>query len=121
MAYRLVGGSVPQVNRILIESARKFGLAAADRYHSLMLAAFAALVDRPADADRSDSFLPPGVRAYPLALARELVPPEERVGRPWHIVVYRIGPDGVAEVLGLAHDRMLLSRAARRMQRAADK
>jgi toxin ParE1/3/4 len=121
VAYRLVGGSEPQVNRILIDSARKFGIAAAQRYHRLMLAAFAVLGDRPANADLSDSFLPPGVRAYPLALARELVPPDERVGRPRHIVVYRIGSDGVAEVLGLAHDRMLLSRAARRMQRAAEK
>jgi toxin ParE1/3/4 len=52
--------------------------------------------------------------AYPLALARRFMPPEERVGRPRHIILYRVAPDGVAEVL--AHDRMLLARAARRWQ-----
>jgi hypothetical protein len=31
------------------------------------------------------------------------------------LVVYRVGTDGVVEILGLAHDRMLLDRAARRM------
>jgi toxin ParE1/3/4 len=60
-----------------------------------------------------------GARVYPLRLGRRLVSPEQRVGRPRHLVVYRIGIDGLVEILGLAHDRMLLDRAARRMQREA--
>jgi toxin ParE1/3/4 len=60
-----------------------------------------------------------GVRVYPLWLGRRLVSLEQRVARPRHLVVYRVGTDGVVEILGLAHDRMLLDRAARRMQREA--
>ncbi len=74
-----------------------------------MLAAFAALADRPVKP--KEVSLPPGVMAYPLALARRSMPPERRVGRPRHIVLYRVAPDGVAEVLGIADDRMLLGRA----------
>lgn len=60
-----------------------------------------------------------GVRIYPLRLGRRLVAQDQRVGRPRHVVVYRLGPDGVVEIMGLAHDRMLLARAVRRMQREA--
>jgi toxin ParE1/3/4 len=120
VTYRLVGQAGGQVTRILTDSARKFGLPAAERYYRLMLAAFAALSDRPIQTASDDALLPPGVRVYPLSLARRLVPLEQRVGRPRHIVLYRVAPDGVVEVLGLAHDRMLLGRAARRMQREAD-
>jgi hypothetical protein len=38
---------------------------------------------------------------------------------PRHLVVYRLGRDGVVEIIGLVHDRMLLTRAARRMHRQA--
>jgi len=117
VAYRLVGQARSQINRILTESARKFGIRAAERYYRLMLAAFAALSDRPNLSASDHVLLPPGVRAYPLSLARQLLPQEQRVGRPRHIVLYRVAQDGVVEVLGLAHDRMLLGRAARRMQR----
>jgi hypothetical protein len=40
---------------------------------------------------------------------------EQRVGRPRHLVVYRIGRDGVVEIMGLIHDRMLLDRAVQGM------
>ena len=120
MAYRLVGRANAQVNRILTDSARKFGILASGRYYRLMLAAFAALSEQTVQPSTRDDLLPPDVRAYPLALARHFLPPTERVSRPRHIVLYRVAPDGVVEVLGLAHDRMLLGRTARRMQRSAD-
>jgi plasmid stabilization system protein ParE len=88
VAYRLAGRARVQVDRILTESARKFGREAAGRYYRLMLAAFAALADRP--VKRNEVSLPPGVMAYPLALARRSMPPEERVGHPRHIVLYRV-------------------------------
>lgn len=37
-----------------------------------------------------------------------------------HLVVYRVAPDGVTEVLSLLHDRMLLPGAARRARSEAD-
>jgi toxin ParE1/3/4 len=45
---------------------------------------------------------------------------QERVGSPRHIIVYRVAEDGLVEILGVVHDRMVLSRAARRAVRAAD-
>jgi toxin ParE1/3/4 len=54
-----------------------------------------------------------------MRLGRRLSDPGLRVGQPRHIVIYRIAADGVVEVLGVAHDRMRLARAARRMWREA--
>ncbi len=39
--------------------------------------------------------------------------------RPRHLIVYRLGTDGVVEVLGVIHDRMMLVRAARDVKREA--
>jgi len=45
---------------------------------------------------------------------------EHRVGEPRHLVIYRVAPDGVVEILSLVHDHMRLARAARRAQLEAD-
>ena len=63
----------------------------------------------------------PGVHAYPFRLLRRRMEPAHRVGSPRHLIVYRLGTDQVVEILGLVHDRMVLSRAARRMVRTAYK
>jgi toxin ParE1/3/4 len=44
---------------------------------------------------------------------------EHRVENPRHAIVYRVAPDGTVEILGLVHERMALTQAARRMQREA--
>lgn len=61
-----------------------------------------------------------GIRAYPLRLSRMRVEPARRVRVPRHIIVYRVAADGVVEILGLVHDRMVLSRAARKAVENAD-
>ncbi len=60
-----------------------------------------------------------GIFAYPLRLLRQRIEPARRVGNPRHLIVYRLGADEVVEILGLVHDRMVLSRAARRIARAS--
>lgn len=117
MNYRLLGGAEDDIDRILLRSARDWGFDAAARYDRLMRAVFSAVAEFPA---RHGSREVAGARVYPLRLGRHLVASEHRVGRPRHLVVYRVGTDGVVEILGLAHDRMLLDRAARRMQRDAE-
>jgi plasmid stabilization system protein ParE len=107
MAYRLTGQAAAQINNITTETVQRFGIVAARRYYQLMLTAFGILCDRPFVADRSKLLPSPELRAYPLALARSAMPPDERVSRPQHFVIYRVGQDGVADVLGLAHDRLL--------------
>lgn len=119
MSYRLLGSAEDQVDRILLVSAREWGIEAAGRYHRLMLAVFAALGASPDLRGSHEVAKIVGVRAYPLRLGRARVEQGQRVGVPRHIVVYRTGRDGVVEIIGIAHDRMLLARAARQMQRAA--
>ncbi len=62
-----------------------------------------------------------GIRAYPTRLSRLRVEPTRRVAGPRHVIIYRLVSDGVVEILGLVHDRMVLSRAARKIVRSADK
>jgi len=119
LTYRLVAGAEADIDRILLQSAREFGIEAAERYDLLMRSVFAAVGASPARPGSQEVSTVPGVRVYPLRLGRRLVTEELRVGRPRHLVVYRLGRDGVVEIIGLVHDRMLLTRAARRMHRQA--
>ncbi len=119
MPYRLVGRAEDRIDHILLESARQFGIEAAARYHRLILAAMAALGDSPRLLGSRDIPRVAGLRVYPLRLARRLVDREHGVREPPHLVIYRVAPDGVVEILSLIHDRMLLARAARRAQRDA--
>lgn len=62
-----------------------------------------------------------GVRAHPIRLSRRQVEAARRVVAPRHLALYRLAPDGVVEVLGLVHDRMVLSRATRKAIRSAER
>jgi len=62
--YRLVGKARAQIERIVTESARRFGLPAAERYFGLMLAAFAHLDDPAAQLASTDIRALAGVRVY---------------------------------------------------------
>lgn len=119
MSYRLLAGAQDDIDDILVHSAREWGIAAAERYDLLMRAAFAFVGDAPDLPGSRELPRVAGIRAYPLRLGRRLVGPDHRVARPRHIIVYRVAPDGTVEIIGLAHDRMLLVRAARKMQRDA--
>lgn len=115
MAYRLTKAAEEQIDALLLDSARVYGLEAAGRYGQLILTVMAALSEQP---DMIGSVEVPrlaGFRAYPIRLARRRLEPSRRVGSPRHLVLYRLAPDAVVEVHGLVHDRMVLSRAARRL------
>ena len=120
MPYRLVGHAEDRIDAILLDSARRWGIPAAARYHRLILAAAAAIGETPAVADSREVPRLAGVRTLHLRAVRRLVPAEDRVGEPRHLIVYRMAPDGVVEVLSVVHDHMLLSRAARRALGDAD-
>ena len=119
MSYRLLAGAAADIDRILLESAREFGIEAAGRYDLLMRSVFAAVGASPDRPGSQEVATVAGVRVYPLRLGRGLVARDQRVGHPRHVVVYRMGADSVVEIIGLAHDRMLLARAVRRMRREA--
>ena len=106
MAYRLTAAAEHQIDEILLQSARNYGLDAAGRYGALILAVVEALGDKPDSPGFVELPRLRGVRAYPARLARNRIDPSRRVAAPRHLVVYRLAPDGIVEILGLAHDRM---------------
>lgn len=120
MPYRVVGHAEGKIEAALLESARRWGIDAAARYNRLIMAAMAAIGESPAMAGSRDVPGVVGVRTLHLRSVRRLVPRDYRVGQPRHLVVYRVAPDGVVEILSLVHDRMLLIQAAVRARRDAD-
>lgn len=120
MAYRLVGHAQDRIDAALFESATRWGLEAADRYTRLVMAAMNLVGDTPLTTGSREVPGVPGVRTLHLRSVRHLLAHALRVGEPRHLVVYRVAPDGVTEVLSLVHDRMLLPGAARRARREAD-
>lgn len=120
MPYRLTAHADSRIDQILLESAREHGIAIAGRYSRLILAAMSALGDDPNIPGSRDVARLSGVRAMHLRHTRRFVPSEHRITSPRHLLVYRQAQDGVVEILGIAHDRMVLARAAREAQRAAD-
>ena len=120
MAYRLTRAAEGRIDGILLESARMHGLEAAGRYALLLETAMAALGDDPALLGSVAVPRLPGIRAYPARFGRMRVEAARRVRALRHLIVYRVGSDGVVEVLGVVHDRMVLSRAARHAVRDAD-
>jgi toxin ParE1/3/4 len=119
MSYRLTQAAERQFEAILRHSAEQHGMEAAGRYADLLLSVMRALGEEPRLIGSVEVSHLPGVLAFPARLGRRRVEAPRRVGRPRHLVVYRLAPDGVVVILGVVHDRMVLSRAARRMAEGA--
>lgn len=96
--YRFAGPAEDQIDRILLESAREWGVEAAARYHRLILATMSAVGDDPTRPGARAVSRITGLRVFPLRLGRRLVQPEHRVKHPRHAIVYRVAPDGMVEI-----------------------
>ena len=120
MPYRLVGHADDRIDALLLMSAREWGIEGAARYNRLLIAAMNAVAGTPAMAGSRPVANLPGVRSLHLRSARRLVAREHRVVQPRHLIVYRVAPDGVVEILSVVHDRQQLARVVRRAQRDAD-
>ena len=55
------------------------------------------------------------IGVYHLRNSRNSPDPAERVEHPRHLLVFRIGADGIIDILGFIHERMLRDRALRRV------
>ncbi len=119
MAYRIVGRAEDRIDTVVLESARRWGIAAAARYHRTIVAAMGAVGASPLLPGSHEVLSVPGVRAFHLRYGGRFVPRAHRVREPRHLIIYRIAPDGVVEILSLIHDRMVVERAARRAEREA--
>ncbi|MDA8252588.1 MAG: type II toxin-antitoxin system RelE/ParE family toxin [Rhodospirillales bacterium] len=121
MVPRITRAAEGAIIAVLLESARTHGKEAADRYRLLILTAMQAIGENPGLAGSAGIPGLPGVRAFMMRSSRFRIEPARRVRSPRHVLVYRVAVDGVVEILALVHDRMLLSRAARRAVRDADR
>jgi plasmid stabilization system protein ParE len=84
------------VATILAWSESRFGKRQRRLYRLLLEHAFAALredPDRP--GVRTDPDLPSDLRLYPIRFSRAALPPTDRVGRPRHVVAFRLDGDVV--------------------------
>lgn len=119
MAHRVTRSAEDQIDRIILESANRFGIEAAARYNRLLQAVMFVVGAEPRVVGSSAVPRHPGVRSYPLRAGRSLVGTEHRVRSPRHLVIYQVAPDGVVEILGLVHDRQALPRAVGHVVRNA--
>ena len=120
MPYRLVGHAEDRIDTVLLESARRWGIPAAARYHRLILAAASAVSETHEFAGSQQVPRLAGVRTLHLRFARKLVASDDRVADPRRLLVSRVEEDGMVEILSVVHDRMLLPRAARQALRDAE-
>ncbi len=96
--------------QILAVSAERWGLEGRRRYAAVLTAAMrkvAAEPDGAATRDRAE--LSRGVRSFHLRHAR-VGYSEARVGRPVHVLFYRVVRPGLVEIVRVLHERMEPSR-----------
>lgn len=108
-SIRLSAMARADIANLLEQSLDRFGTAAQRRYERLLSAALKALLsdpDRPGAIERPE--LGDGVRSFHLRHVRR----RSAVTRPRHLILYRIGADGVLEVGRVLHDAMELERHA---------
>ncbi len=119
-SYNLTGPAEAQIDEILEWSQRKFGDHARARYAELIVTAMEDVSEDPGNANimwRRVSSADLGI--YHIEHSRDHVPdPPGRVKQPRHRIVFRINQAGGMDILGVIHDRMLPTRALRRIVRA---
>jgi len=104
----LAAAARSDIANILRKSAADFGAEARARYATLIATALADLRADPAclgSADRSEIL--PGVRTYHPSHCRKRVG-ERAVGKPRHLLAYRVEDGGRVMVLRVLHDAMEL-------------
>jgi toxin ParE1/3/4 len=119
LGYRLSLSAEDELAVIRAKGIREWGRIVADRYDLLLDTVIAEIVENP--------FLPgsavvpktAGAFTYAIKLSKTHVPARDRIKTPRHVVVYRVAKDGVVEILGFVHDRMLLAPAVRHAVRNA--
>lgn len=105
---RLAAAARSDVANLLRRSAADFGAAARERYAALIATALADLRADPACLGSADRFeILPGVRTYHLSHCRKRAGTPS-VGKPRHLLAYRVEDDGRVVVLRVLHDAMEL-------------
>jgi len=93
---------------LLDEGAARFGQIVRDRYARLIIQAMRDVADKPyRPGVTSEPAIDPLALFYHLRHSRMRAgPPNNRIGKPRHILVYEVASDGVVDILGLIPDSM---------------
>ena len=108
--FRLARPALLDLANILSTSAERWGAEARQRYAAVLAAAMrhvAAEPDGPLSQKRPD--LRSGIRSFHVRCARRSAE-GARVRRPVHVLYYRVGEEGVIEIIRVLHERMEPSR-----------
>jgi toxin ParE1/3/4 len=104
--YRLSPAARADIAAVLRNSETLHGVEARIRYRALLSAALRRIAAEPKGrltVDHSELFA--GVRSFHIRHSRNdsLEPP---VGRPVHVIFYRVSEPGLVEIVRVLHDRM---------------
>lgn len=117
--YRLSGPAEDQIVDILEWSEDEFGELTRKRYALLLTVAMADIAEQPRrPATQWLNCLGHRIGVYHIEHSRtRIADPRERIRTPRHLVVFRVAPDGLVDVLGFIHDSQLRRRALRHIVR----
>lgn len=118
-AFRLAAPAEAELDAVLDWSEARFHAVGRVRYATLLLQAMQDLADDPQrDGVEWVQTAKRRIGTYHVWHSRNHVAdPGERIHDPRHALVFRVADDGVVDILGLLHDRMLRGRALRRIVR----
>jgi toxin ParE1/3/4 len=115
--FRVSADAEAQIDEILDWSQSSFGPEARQRYAALLTAAMQNVADEPRQVNvhwRRLRRFEAGI--HHIGHSRDRVSERSgRVGEPRHYLIFRLGKDGIVEILGFVHERMLFKRAFRRI------
>ncbi len=111
--YRLPRHVEDRLQALLDAGENDFGSDARERCVALLVQAMQDVADDPyTPASRCVPEIDTAARFYHIRFSRARVgDPPGRVGRPRHILVYQVAPDGVIDILGCIPDRMTTEKA----------
>ncbi len=112
MRLRISRAAQADLDRVLAESANRWGTEASERYAATVKSAMrkiAAAPEGPTPRPRAD--LSPGIRSFHIGQARAAV--SAKVKNPVHVIYFRVTDHGELEVLRILHQRMEPSRHLR--------
>ena len=110
--YLISPAAERDIESILAWTHERFGQQGRLRYEALLVRAILDVADNPQHTgSHTRSEISPAGRTYHLWHSRSRVePPAERVRRPRHFLLYRIGSKGCVEIGRVLHDSMDLAR-----------
>jgi toxin ParE1/3/4 len=108
--FRLARPAQIDLANILATSAERWGAEGRQRYAAVLAAAMRQVADQPEDPlTKKRPELRSGIRSFHVRYTRRSAE-NATVRRPVHVLYYRVGQEGVIEIVRVLHERMEPSR-----------